>query len=426
MTPPSRVPGDAHALEREAAGLLAEALRKVGLPGGRESHRSLIVQAIELARAALAKADATPEAIACARGTLVRSLAARAADARYGAGQLSMSAQRAPTREACDDGWRRVDAIVAGAEAAARQAMELASRLDDSAVWEAAHAAETAAREARRIVDQRNDAYTFHADPGFSFGEGWYLGAAAVLAGVAIQIEPGQPQTYQAERFLVDAGLGDRLVPPRTRPRANKQLPAIVAQAFRADPASAQRRLRAAFLVDGPIPQRIVDWADRSLAAASTGGKVLLWVRRSSYQASRNSAEPELHTLGERVRAAGLAPVLVGDALDGPAPVDSMDLTLFWKEPLFQGSDMRLAQLQFFEYLRRAHGLFGQMGVTTAGMDGPALMGLPTLYLTDAPNDRLGKWVGVVPGYRELVREEGYLERVGDVLNEWARRAEAG
>ena len=81
---------------------------------------------------------------------------------------------------------------------------------------------------------------------------------------------------------------------------------------------------------------------------------------------------------------------------------------------------MRRAQLQFFEHLRERHGLVGQLGVTTAGMDGPALMGLPTMYLTDAPNVRMREWVGAVPGYQEVVRESGYLERVSRVLSEWA------
>jgi hypothetical protein len=53
-------------------------------------------------------------------------------------------------------------------------------------------------------------------------------------------------------------------------------------------------------------------------------------------------------------------------------------------------------------------------------MDGPALMGLPTLYLTDAPNVRLGAWVGVVPGYQEHVRGETDLERIGGSLKQWA------
>jgi hypothetical protein len=94
-------------------------------------------------------------------------------------------------------------------------------------------------------------------------------------------------------------------------------------------------------------------------------------------------------------------------------------MTLFWKDPIFQGPDMRRAQLQLFEHLKQARGLVGQLGVTTAGMDGPALMGLPTMYLTDAPNVRLGTWVGAVPGYQEVVRDDGYLERVSHRLSRW-------
>ena len=82
---------------------------------------------------------------------------------------------------------------------------------------------------------------------------------------------------------------------------------------------------------------------------------------------------------------------------------------------------MRRAQLQLFEQLRRAHDLAGQIGVTTAGMDGPALVGLPTAYLTEVPNVRMGQWVGAVPGYQEIVRRDGYLERVSEVFGRWAR-----
>jgi hypothetical protein len=268
--------------------------------------------------------------------------------------------------------------------------MRLAAELDRKSAWKAARAAEAAAREARRIVDERNHAYTFHADPGFSFGEGWYLAAAAVLAGVAIQIEPGKSQTAQAERFLRDACLGPKLVPYRSRPRANKHLPEIVARAFLADPLSAQRKLRAAFLGDAPIPQTVIDWADRRLTGVSAGRKVLLWIRFGAHHPTRNTKYPELVELVRRVLAAQCAPVLIGDAVP-EIPSGAIDMTLFWKEPIFQGADMRRAQLQLFEHLLGAHSLVGQLGVTTAGMDGPALMGLPTMYLTDAPNVR---WIG--------------------------------
>jgi hypothetical protein len=445
---------DAHTLERTAAAILADALAAAAvlhLPGGRDRHRRQLEHAIDIANRALAATEEEggnegTRAGACS--TLVQAHAARAQDARHGAGQLSLGAQRAPTCAACDDGWQRVEEIVAVAEASALLAACLAAELDNNFAWKAARAAETAARDARRIVDERNHAYTFHADPGFSFGEGWYLAAAAVLAGVAIQIEPGKLQTAQAERFLRDAGLGadmetlggfpclpavvrgqqswptshaTRLQPYRSRPRANKHLPEIVARAFRADPLSAQRKLRVAFLGDAPMPQTVIDWADRKLAGVSAGRKVLLWVRYGAHHPTRNTTYSELVELARRALAANLVPVLVGDAIrGGEIPSGAVDMTLFWKEPIFQGVDMRRAQLQLFEHLKGAHGLVGQLGVTTAGMDGPALMGLPTVYLTGAPNVRLGTWVGTVPGYREVVRGDGYLERVSDQLRRWA------
>ena len=416
---------DAHALERAAALILADDLAQAAtlhLPGARERHRQRLDQAIDLASRAIASADAG-ETTTGARSTLVVAHAARAQDARHGAGQLSLGAQRAPTREACDDGWQRVEEIVTVAESSSRAAAVVAAELDTESTWKAARAAEAAAREARRIVDERNHAYTFHADPGFSFGEGWYLAAAAILAGVAIQIEPGKPQTSQAERFLKDAGLGSLLVPYRSRPRANKHLPEIVARAFREDPLSAQRKVRDAFLGHAPIPQTIADRADARLAHVPAQRKVLLWVRYGAHHPARNTTYPELLDLARRSLAAGLVPVMIGDAIrDGEIPCGTVDLTLFWKEPIFQSVGMRRAQLQFFEHLKEAHGLAGQLGVTTAGMDGPALLGLPTMYLTDAPNVRLGTWVGTVPGYQEIVRGDGYLEGVSEGLKRWARQ----
>jgi hypothetical protein len=418
---------DAHTLERTAAAILADALAQTAalhLPGARERHRRQLEQAIDGAHGALAAAgdgECDPETISGARSTLVKAHAARAQDALHGAGQLSRGWQRAPTPEACNDGWQRVEAIVAVAEASASEAERFALELNDQAAWKTARVAETAAREARRIVDERNHDYTFHADPGFSFGEGWYLAAAAVLAGVAIQIEPGKPQTSQAERFLRDAGLSAQLTPYRSRPRANKHLPEIVASAFRADPFSAQRALRAAFLGDAPTPPAIIDWTDRTLAGASAASKVLLWVRHCVHHPTRNTTHPEFLELTRRALAAGLVPVLFGDAIrHGEAPAGTVDMTLRWKEPLFQGTDMRRAQLQLFEHMRRAHSLVGQLGVTTAGMDGPALMGLPTMYLTHDSNVRMREWVGTIPGYREVVRDEGYLERISDTLRRWA------
>jgi hypothetical protein len=416
----------AESLERAAARSLAEALALVVHRRGREPrerHRRLLERAIDQAERALAAAGGTTWR---ARSILARAHAARAEDALHGAGQLSQSAQRAPTLDGCDEGWRRVERIVVAAEDASRAARRVAGAMaDDSssvarAACVAAGRADAAARAARKIVDDRNHAYTFHTDFGFSFGEGWYLAAAALLAGVTIQIEPGKPGTAHAERFLRDAGLLERLRPYHSRPRANKQTTDVVARAFRADPLGAQQRLRAAFLGDAPIATAVSDWIDPRLAGWGDRRKVLVWIRDGAHHPGRNTVLSELIELTRRVQQAGLLPILLGDALrHGAVPAGAVDMTLFWKDPVFRGDDGRRMQLQFFEHLRHAHDVVGQLGVTTAGMDGPALMGMPTMYLTDAPNVRMRAWVGAVPGYREIVRESGYLERVSGGLTEW-------
>jgi hypothetical protein len=414
-------------VESEAARALREALEVVARLRGREArerHRRLLERAIQEAERALAAAG--PGTTLRAWSILARAHAARAEDALHGAGQLSQSAQRAPTLDACDEGWRRVETIVVAAEEASRAAARAAAQMaeDSSALARAARAAagraDARARAARRILDERNHAYTFHTAEGFSFGEGWYVAAAAVLAGVDIQIEPRTPGSADAERFLRDAGLGERLEPYRPRPRANKQTTDVVARAFRADPRGAQEKLRAAFLGDAPIARAVSEWIDARLAGRGGPTKALVWVRDGAHHPGRNTTFSELLELTRRVDEAGHVPILLGDALrEGAVPAEAVDMTLFWKDAVFRGEGSRRAQLQFFEHLRDAHDVVGQLGVTTAGMDGPALMGMPTMYLTDAPNPRMRAWVGAVPGYREIVRDGGYLERVSEGLVAW-------
>ncbi len=437
----------ASGLAEQAAHYLSQALRLLNEPRGgqrRAQHRELHELAIARAsRALLALAEAQRahgeearaaaalrRTSAAARSTLAQAHAAKAEDALHGAGQLSLSAQRAPTRVACDDGWRRVAALTARAEDSAQRAAELAATFLHEGPSAPARKAQAAARRAqhaalaaRRITEARNDAYTFHTSSAFSFGEGWYLAAAAVLAGVSIQIEPGSGAAA-AERFLHDAGLASQILPYRSRPRAMKHTTELIARAFRADASSAQRRLRAAFLGDAPLERAVREWIEQRVQALSPSPahKVLLWIRAGVHHANRNTRYPELVELTRRTLQAGLVPILIGDALrDGPPPPGALDMILFWRDPIFRGLEMRRRQLQFFEHLRARHGLIGQVGVTTAGMDGPALMGLPTLYLTDAPNVRMGEWVGAVPGYEEVVREGDYLERISQTLSAWLR-----
>lgn len=414
----------AHEASSVLAGALAEALH---LPGARERHRAALERTIALCEeiARSSSEGAIPHAtLASARLTEARAHAARAEDARHGANQLSQGAQRAPTHEDCEDGWERVAEIVATAEDSARAAGRIAVGLDHPHAHRAAERAQLAARAARRILEDRNRAYTFHADPRFSFGEGWYVAAAARLAGIAVQIEHG-PAHAAVDRFLRDAGLGPRIVPYRARPRANKALPDLIARAFAEDPLAAQGSLRDAFLGADPVPRPIEELGDRALAAVASrrAKKVLVWVRRGTHHPGRNSTHAEVGELCRRADALGLVPILMGDVLlEAEMPPRAIDMTMFYRQPPFTGPDTRRAQLQLFEHLRRAHDVVGQVGVTTAGMDGPALMGLPTMYLTEVSNVRMRRWVGVVPGYEEVVRSEGdFFERIDRTLSRWMR-----
>jgi len=412
---------DSGELTRKAVTLLAEASALQGtlhVPGVRDEYRSRLEQVVLLATRALDNAGEGREA-ALLQWVLLQAFASRGEDARYGAGQLSRGSQRAPTLEDCEDGWQRVEQIVCTAEEAALEAARFARLLDTAKAREIARRAEVAGKAARKIVLERNRAYTFHADPGFSFGEGWYLTAAALFADLSIQIKPGAVQELQVRRFLCDAGLTGSLRPYRPRPASPKHLTHIIAGAFRADAPGAQRTLRAGFLGDESPSAALRSWID-----AKVGGKpeqkVLLWVRTGDHDAQRNTCFDELHQLSELVVNAGLTPVFFGDKVPLEfVPPRAVNLTLCWKELLFQGEDMRRAQLQLFEELRCRHGLVGQIGVTTAGMDGPALMGMPTLYLTHERNVRLGKWVGAVPGYQEVVREPGCFEIIRTTLHHW-------
>lgn len=414
---------DSGKLTQKAVSLLAEATALQGtlhLAGVRDEYRSRLEQVVHVATRALDNAGESQE-VALLHWVLLQAFGAQAEDARYGAGQLSRGSQRAPTLEDCEDGWQRVEQIVCTAEEAAVEAARCARLLDTAKAREIARRAEVAALAARKIVQERNRAYTFHADPGFSFGEGWYLTAAALFAGLSIQIRPGAAQEVQVRRFLCDAGLEGSLRPYRPRPASPKHLTHIIAEAFRADPPGAQRTLRSGFLGDESPSATLRSWIDGKLGR-TPGQKVLLWVRTGDHDTQRNTCFNELRQLAELVVHAGLTPIFFGDNVPLElVPPDAVNLTLCWKEPLFQGPDMRRAQLHLFEELRCRHGLVGQIGVTTAGMDGPALMGLPTLYLTQERNVRLGKWVGAVPGYQEVVREPGYFEIISTTLQQWQR-----
>jgi hypothetical protein len=151
---------------------------------------------------------------------------------------------------------------------------------------------------------------------------------------------------------------------------------------------------------------------------------VLIWSRKGTHQPERNSDDAELVRWVALAQSVGARVMLMGDPLESSAglPAGTLDLMHFWKAPIHLGERGRRAQLQAFELLRAEYGVIGQLGVTTAGMDGPALMGLPTMYVTDAPNPRIGAWVGAVPDYVEIVRDGALEAKLAAGIAEWTLR----
>jgi hypothetical protein len=188
-----------------------------------------------------------------------------------------------------------------------------------------------------------------------------------------------------------------------------------VGEAFEADRGAARGAVRQAFTGGGgPTDRELEDFLTAKLI--SRGQKyALLWIRLSGKRKS-GGAHPELDTSIQGVRdlkaaitaQTGRQVVLVGDR-PGKADVltNAIDMIEFWKQPPFaayQGLAGRQAQLKLFEFMvRRGYDLVS-IGMRSGAMEGPALLGVPTVYIEEAGNvqhERMEKWKDKVPGWTQ-------------------------
>jgi len=86
---------------------------------------------------------------------------------------------------------------------------------------------------------------------------------------------------------------------------------------------------------------------------------------------------------------------------------ESIDMIKFWERAPFtdlKGVNSRVAQLRLFEYMRRKNFDLISIGMRSGAMEGPALLGIPTIYIEEEGNEqheRMEKWVGKVPGWSQ-------------------------
>src|SRR5262249_39806033 len=112
--------------------------------------------------------------------------------------------------------------------------------------------------------------------------------------------------------------------------------------------------------------------------------------------------------LKELLKQTGRKPVLVGDRPGKDITADTINMIKFWdEEPFktFKGLDTRIAQLRMFEYMRGAGIDLLSIGMRSGAMEGPALLGIPTIYIEEIGNqqhERMEKWLGKVPGWSQF------------------------
>ncbi len=98
----------------------------------------------------------------------------------------------------------------------------------------------------------------------------------------------------------------------------------------------------------------------------------------------------------------------MGDRPGKDITADTINMIKFWdEEPFkaFKGLDTRIAQLRMFEYMRKSGIDLLSIGMRSGAMEGPALLGIPTIYVEEIGNkqrERMEKWLGKVPGWSQL------------------------
>jgi hypothetical protein len=258
---------------------------------------------------------------------------------------------------------------------------------------------------------------TYNAD---SFGEAYHVAAAAILdPTVSWNIKDGDVEGRErARQFFRECGLS------RTHEAGGHATKAtgIVGREFkRRGAGEAQRILRERWLATPDEQAVITDFAKKRVSAIR-GRKILFWNRfRGGYEPRRNTKIELLDQLATLLLKRELAPIVVSSPLQ--VSRDWHDLTDLWTIPGLTGYR---AQMGFILHLQREHAVMGSIGNKSGAMDGPALLGMPTLYFEDPKSDktaRMEKWLnGVVPGY-----ERQYLNELGTqadekAISDWLKR----
>jgi hypothetical protein len=165
--------------------------------------------------------------------------------------------------------------------------------------------------------------------------------------------------------------------------------------------------------------------------------RVFLWVRinkrkpKATAHLELDTSVEGLRQITQRIvaenverRKAGIPEwiiVLAGDSIDLNVPKNKIlkdhcvDMMEFWNDTGWQKSWGRRGQLTLFAWLFARNPQMVNLGMRSGGLEGPALLGIPTIYMEETNNpqrERMMKWVGKVrlhegsPTYYRLALEQ--------------------
>jgi hypothetical protein len=201
----------------------------------------------------------------------------------------------------------------------------------------------------------------------------------------------------------------------------------MVGDEYKTDSARARAAVRQAWTSGpGPTNEQLAQFlAGKGI---QRGGKyALLWVRLSA-KLKKGGAHAELDTSLEGVRnlkaeirrQTDREVVLVGDDPAKPEFLENaINMLQFWDHAPFSTPtdrvEKRMAQLRLFSYMVQNGFDLVSIGMRSGAMEGPALLGVPTVYIEDEDNmqaGRMQKWLDKVPNWTQA-RVETLPTRTG-------------
>lgn len=239
----------------------------------------------------------------------------------------------------------------------------------------------------------------FKLEPNF-FGETFHVGASLVLSGeYSVALMGDAPLTAQQRAFLESFALG-RVFTGEMGGKTvalKKSTTEVLAPRFREDAAGTALEIRESFLAELPDDvSRIHEWLDTVFGIQSPEARrrprAVIRIRQTAGEsATRNSTRDLLKQIRTVLNEVGINEfILVGDPPMGQekglAPSRIYDLTNFHQSDtfldVFAGQSFK-GQLYVLDLLYRRYNARITLGMMSGALDGPALMGVPTIFFQD-------------------------------------------